>query len=45
MYLTYLFEAASEGIIVVDEYQNIVSSNLAADKMFGYEKGELKGKP
>ena len=40
-----LFEAASEGIIVVDEAQNIVSSNLAADTMFGYEKGELKGKP
>ncbi len=40
-----LFEAASEGIIVVDESQHIVSSNVAADNMFGYEKGELKGKP
>nr|WP_307726312.1 PAS domain-containing protein [Salinimicrobium tongyeongense] len=40
-----LFEAASEGIIVVDTNQNIVSSNLAADNMFGYTKGELKGKP
>ncbi len=40
-----LFEAASEGIIVVDRQQMIVSSNLAADTMFGYEKGELKGKP
>lgn len=40
-----LFEAASEGIIVVDATQNIVSSNLAADTMFGYEKGELVGKP
>lgn len=39
-----LFEAASEGIIVVDASQTIVSSNLAADTMFGYEKGELKGK-
>lgn len=40
-----LFEAASEGIIVVDKNQMIISSNLAADNMFGYEKGELKGKP
>ena len=40
-----LFEAASEGIIVVDRSQTIVSSNLAADTMFGYQKGELKGKP
>ena len=39
-----LFQAASEGIIVVDKKQTIVSSNLAADSMFGYEKGELKGK-
>ena len=40
-----LFEAASEGIIVVNTHQVIVSSNLAADNMFGYNKGELKGKP
>jgi PAS domain S-box-containing protein len=40
-----LFEAASEGIIVVDQSQTIVSSNIAAEKMFGYEMGELKGKP
>lgn len=40
-----LFEAASEGIIVVDQTQTIVSSNLAADNMFGYKKGELQGKP
>lgn len=39
-----LFEAASEGIIVVDRTQTIISSNLAADTMFGYEQGELKGK-
>jgi hypothetical protein len=39
-----LFEAASEGIIVVNTHQVIVSSNLAADNMFGYNKGELKGK-
>ena len=40
-----LFDAASEGIIVVDENQIIVESNFAAEKMFGYEKGELSGKP
>lgn len=40
-----LFEAASEGIIVVDVNQVIVSSNLAAENMFGYNKGELVGKP
>ena len=39
-----LFQAASEGIIVVDRNQTIVSSNLAADIMFGYDRGELKGK-
>lgn len=33
-----LFEAASEGIIVVDEAQIIVASNAAAAKMFGYER-------
>lgn len=40
-----LFETASEGVIVVDKKQSIVSSNLAADVMFGYDKGELNGKP
>lgn len=38
-----LFEAASEGIIVVDASQKIVSSNIAANEMFGYDKGELVG--
>jgi len=36
-----LFEAASEGIIVVDSTQHIVAVNLAAENMFGYEKDEL----
>ena len=36
-----LFEAASEGIIVVDYTQHIVAANVAAENMFGYEKGEL----
>lgn len=40
-----LFDAASEGIIVVDETQHIVTANTAAEEMFGYEKGELLYKP
>lgn len=40
-----LFEAASEGIIVVDEHQKIVACNHAAAQMFGYEKNELENKP
>lgn len=40
-----LFEAASEGIIVVDEKQIMVATNMAISKMFGYETGELNGKP
>ncbi len=40
-----LFEAASEGILVVDESQIIVAGNKAAHDMFGYEQGELLKKP
>ena len=40
-----LFEAASEGIIVVDEHQKIVANNIAAAQMFGYKKNELQNKP
>lgn len=36
-----LFEAVSEGVIVVDENQTIVVTNRAAEKMFGYSKEEL----
>ena len=38
-----LFDAASEGIIVVDENQTIIAINIAAENMFGYSPGELKG--
>lgn len=38
-----LFEAASEGVIVVDSQQVIVTANKAALIMFGYEKEELLG--
>ncbi|QRM89357.1 PAS domain S-box protein [Lacinutrix sp. WUR7] len=36
-----LFEAVSEGVIVVDEQQNIVFTNSSAEVMFGYQKGKL----
>lgn len=38
-----LFEAASEGVIVVNSEQKIVTANKAALDMFGYEKEELVG--
>ncbi len=39
-----LFEAVSEGVIVVDSFQNIVATNITIEKMFGYENKELIGK-
>ena len=39
-----LFEAIPEGIVIVDENNNIVAANATAEKMFGYEKGELTNK-
>ncbi|WP_405610677.1 ATP-binding protein [Polaribacter sp. Asnod1-A03] len=39
-----LFEAVSEGVIVVDDKQKIVSVNASVEKMFGYDKGELVNK-
>lgn len=38
-----LSEAISEGIVIVNEKQEIVTSNEAGDRMFGYETGELIG--
>ena len=39
-----LFEAVSEGVVVVDDQQNIVSVNTSVEKMFGYEKVNLLNK-
>ena len=39
-----LSEAISEGIVIVNENQEIVTSNEAADRMFGYGPQELNGK-
>ena len=36
-----LFEAVSEGVIVVDATQKIVAANASAESMFGYQKGSL----
>ena len=36
-----LFQAASEGIIVVNSKQIVVAANKAAQEMFGYKDGEL----
>ncbi|MAP80802.1 MAG: PAS domain-containing sensor histidine kinase [Aequorivita sp.] len=39
-----LSESISEGIVIVNAKQEIVTSNEAADNMFGYKHGELLGK-
>lgn len=39
--LNILFEAIPGGIFIVDQDTNIVALNAVAEKMFGYEKGEL----
>ncbi len=38
-----LSEAISEGIVIVNDNQEIVTSNDAADRMFGYKPEELLG--
>ena len=39
-----LFEAVSEGVVVVDENQKIVATNASAENMFGYNKNEINNK-
>lgn len=43
--LQLLSDAVSEGIVIVDQEQNIVSTNASANTMFGYEANELVGQP
>jgi len=40
-----LLGSISEGVIVVDEFQNIVETNDSVDQMFGYAEGELVKQP
>ena len=42
--LDALFQYATEGILVVNELGKIIRINPSAERMFGYEKGELIGK-
>jgi PAS domain S-box-containing protein len=40
-----LFESYPNGVLVVDEQQRIVLANERLDQKFGYDRGELIGKP
>lgn len=40
-----LLGAVSEGVIIVDELQNIMEVNTSAEIIFGYSRAELIGKP
>ncbi|NRR29366.1 response regulator [Oxalobacteraceae bacterium] len=40
-----IIEAAPDGMLVVDESGHILLTNPQLDKLFGYEAGELQGKP
>ena len=40
-----LFEAASEGVIVVDRAGRIMSVNTKTEELFGYPRAELLGQP
>ncbi len=44
-FFSVLFEAVSEGVIVVNTAQKIVASNKSAETMFNYSKKELEGLP
>ena len=39
-----LLEAVSEGVIIVDEHQQIMEINSTAEAIFGYKKSELMQK-
>ncbi|MEK7253370.1 MAG: PAS domain S-box protein, partial [Bacteroidota bacterium] len=40
-----LFDYATEAILVTDSQGFILRANPSAEKLFGYEHGELTGKP
>ena len=41
----HLVDAAPDGVIVCDQSSTIVLANAEAERMFGYERGELLAKP
>ncbi|WP_235932892.1 sensor histidine kinase [Flagellimonas sediminis] len=43
--LKVISEVISEGVVIVDESQEIVSANSAANRMFGYQEENLVGRP
>src|SRR5574337_267242 len=43
--LDALFEYATEGIIICEKNGHIRMANPRAERMFGYETGELRGRP
>ena len=43
--LSGIIQSAMQAIIMVDEEMNIVLFNPAAEKIFGYNKKEIIGKP
>jgi len=40
-----LWEAASDGLVLVDDIGRVVATNSAFDQLFGYEDGALIGQP
>lgn len=44
-YFRTVFEAAPSGVLAVDASGRIALLNVQAEKMFGYNRAELIGKP
>ncbi|GAB4091513.1 PAS domain-containing sensor histidine kinase [Flaviaesturariibacter terrae] len=44
-HMTSLFENATEGIFLTNRQGEIILMNPAAERIFGYDRGELVGKP
>jgi len=44
-HLAYLLDTCGDGFVVCDHEQSIVLINAQAERIFGYQEGELLGKP